>query len=350
MGETIQLIRFSEIDLDDPFFDSLKADYVGFEQWFKRKAQEGTTAFVQYVDQRLCAILYLKDEGETELNDVTPSRPAVKRLKVGTFKIDAHNTRLGERFVKKITDVALQLKVAEIYVTIYPKHEGLIRLLNTFGFEHEGMKGEEWVLVKQMNRITGDILKDFPLMSVRGKQKYNLAIYPKYHSRMFPDSILKNEERDRSELVRDVSVTNSIHKVYICYMKETNVLKPGDVILVYRSTDKLYQAHYRSVVTSVCQIEEVKCKNEFRNYEEFESYASKYSIFSHEELQYLYRKDGLIVLKMTYNAALKKRVPLGFLRDNLGMGERYWGFFPLTDSEFEAIIKQGEIDEGIIID
>lgn len=29
--------KFSEIDLHDPFFDSLKRDYPGFDDWFGRK-------------------------------------------------------------------------------------------------------------------------------------------------------------------------------------------------------------------------------------------------------------------------------------------------------------------------
>ena len=43
---------FSEINLDDPFFDSLKADYpgseasTGFVEWFHRKAAEGKKALV----------------------------------------------------------------------------------------------------------------------------------------------------------------------------------------------------------------------------------------------------------------------------------------------------------------
>ena len=42
--------RFSEINLDDPFFDSLKADYpgnstsTGFVQWFAAKAADGKKA------------------------------------------------------------------------------------------------------------------------------------------------------------------------------------------------------------------------------------------------------------------------------------------------------------------
>ena len=38
MNETISLRKFADIDLNDPFFDSLKEDYPGFEEWFDRKA------------------------------------------------------------------------------------------------------------------------------------------------------------------------------------------------------------------------------------------------------------------------------------------------------------------------
>lgn len=36
---------FAEIDLQDPFFQSLKNDYLGFEDWFRRKKDQD--AFVQ---------------------------------------------------------------------------------------------------------------------------------------------------------------------------------------------------------------------------------------------------------------------------------------------------------------
>ena len=35
---------FGEIDLADPFFDSLKADYVEFSEWYRRKADAGERA------------------------------------------------------------------------------------------------------------------------------------------------------------------------------------------------------------------------------------------------------------------------------------------------------------------
>lgn len=102
MEEIISLKRFNHIDITDPFFDSLSMDYDGFKDWFNRKAKCGAEAYVQYRDGALQAFLYLKDESNEPLTDVIPNRPACKRLKVGTFKIDAHNTKLGERFIKKI--------------------------------------------------------------------------------------------------------------------------------------------------------------------------------------------------------------------------------------------------------
>lgn len=30
----VQKIKFGQLSLEDPFFDSLKADYIGFDKWF----------------------------------------------------------------------------------------------------------------------------------------------------------------------------------------------------------------------------------------------------------------------------------------------------------------------------
>lgn len=37
---------FAEIDLQDSFFQSLRDDYPGFDDWFRRKSHQD--AFVQY--------------------------------------------------------------------------------------------------------------------------------------------------------------------------------------------------------------------------------------------------------------------------------------------------------------
>lgn len=349
MNETIILKRFADIDLDDKFFDTLKKDYPRFDAWFQKKSEDNSKAYVQYTDNNLQAFLYLKDESGEELTDIAPARPACNRLKVGTFKIDAHNTKLGEHFVKKIMDAALYKRADEIYVTIFPKHEGLIRILQRYGFIEEGEKGDEIVLVKNMKAITGDILKDYPLIKTTDKRKFLLSVYPKYHTQMFPDSILRNEESQKYELIKDISYTNSIHKIYLCFMHNTALLQRGDIVAIYRTKDDKGSARYRSVITSVCQIEEVKTNKDFENVEDFLAYTNYYSIFNPEELRQWYLQKNCHVLKMTYNIALTKRVTNGFLVDELKMAPKYWGFFQLTDEQFNAILKKGEVDESVII-
>ena len=43
--------KFCDIDLSDPFFDSLKQDYPEFSEWYTKKAKKGAKAFMQKDDQ-----------------------------------------------------------------------------------------------------------------------------------------------------------------------------------------------------------------------------------------------------------------------------------------------------------
>ncbi|MHA3383880.1 GNAT family N-acetyltransferase [Yersinia enterocolitica] len=123
---------FSEVNLKDPFFNSLRADYEGFDAWFLSK--NTFKAFVSHNELgAIDGFLYLKVEDEA-LDDVTPSFPKKKRVKLGTFKIDAHGTKLGERFIRIMFQFAMRNNLKEVYVTIFDKHAGLIRLLTKYGF------------------------------------------------------------------------------------------------------------------------------------------------------------------------------------------------------------------------
>lgn len=135
----MEKVKFQQVNLEDPFFTSLKEDYNGFEDWFQRKSD--SDAYIQKKDDgELEAFLYLKIE-EGVVEDVSPKLPEGKHLKVGTFKIDAHNTKLGEYFIQMIMRVAVYEQVGDIYVTIFEKHEGLVNLLKRYGFELRGTKG-----------------------------------------------------------------------------------------------------------------------------------------------------------------------------------------------------------------
>lgn len=59
MAGKFELQKFSTIDINDPFFDSLKSDYpadknnIGFLNWFKKKSDSGSTALVFNDEQGL---------------------------------------------------------------------------------------------------------------------------------------------------------------------------------------------------------------------------------------------------------------------------------------------------------
>ena len=353
----LQVQRFSDINLNDSFFDSLRASYPEFNEWYNKKAAAGATAYCYYVDNELKDFLYLKIE-EEELSDLTPALPAKKRLKVGTFKVDnedRHTTR-GERFMKKIMDKAIAEDVDEIYVTMFPTEElqGLIRMFEKFGFSHIADKpheggNAEYVLIKDMTTHVDDFKLDYTFVKKASSNKYVLSIVPEFHTHLFPDSILKNEKK--YDLIQDVSETNSIYKIYLCWMQGTRNLKAGDKLIIYRTSDEEGKAYYRSVCTSVCTVCEVKTYRDFENEEEFIKYTNRYSVFKEHELRRWYKnKNYFIVIKMVYNIAFTKKVINMVMKEQVGLNPKYWGFFKLTDAQFDKLLELGEIDERYIID
>lgn len=348
MSDYILKKKFKDINLTDPVFDSLKEDYSGFPLWFGRKADED--AYVLYIDESISGFMYLKTEDE-ELSDVAPRLPHKKRIKIGTLKVDAHGTRVGERFVKKAIDYAISENVDEIYVTIFPKYNGLIELLNEFGFrkrcEKSTADGVEDVLIKNMRSLTGDLKEDYPRFPIGDRRKFLLSIYPKWHSQLFPDSILNNESYD---VLMDVSHTNSIRKTYVCFMDLAR-LRAGDVLLIYRTKDDKGAAWYRSVVTSVCVVEEVRSRVSFENLSEFIDYTEPYSVFNAVELTSWWKRGSrLYVIKMLYSAAFSKRLIRKDLVEQFKLDpEGYWGFMELSNDQFINIIRCGGINERIVI-
>ena len=152
--------KFKSVNLGDPFFASLIEDYKEFSQWFTKKAEDKAYIFEDELGH-INGFLYLKPE-TGPLDDVVPALPSKNRLKVGTMKINAHGTKLGERFIKKIFDHALHNKVSEIYVTVFPAHEALISLFAKYGFskaaEKHTQNGTEHVLVKNLSQLQDQFL------------------------------------------------------------------------------------------------------------------------------------------------------------------------------------------------
>ena len=172
----VEKTYFGNVDLTDSFFDSFRIAYPGFDKWFARKCDE--EAYICNTDAgKVLGFLYLKTEGVDEnYSDIVPPFKPMRRLKVGTFKVESTGFRLGERFVKIIFDNALQRNVDEIYVTLYTDREelsALAALLKRWGFTKYGVKigngKEEQVLVKRMKDFDHNI-------SFRKNKKYTSVV------------------------------------------------------------------------------------------------------------------------------------------------------------------------------
>lgn len=347
--DVIEIKRISNINLQDDFFNSLKVDYPGFDEWFHKKAKAGETAFILEEDG-IQGFLYLKEESDED-SSVIPILSEKRRLKVGTFKVNSHGTKLGERFIKIIIDQMFKNNYDETYVTIFKKHEALISLLEKYGFQYHGTKsskaGVENVYIKGSNQILGDILLDYPKVDIRNSKKFMLSIYPEYHTKMFPNSQLKTE---KEHVIEDTSFTNSIEKIYLSNAR-LGIYEKGDIIVIYRTADKGKPAEFSSVATSVCVVEEIKHINEFKDYDEFSRYCSKHSVFNKGEMQYFWKtKRYEYIVKMLYNIALNKRIIRQVLIEEVGLKRNdHWVAVPLTSEKLIKILELGDVSESFII-
>lgn len=346
INDIIQKEKFKDIDLEDEFFDSLKNAYPEFEEWFKKKEEQ--IAYVFRESGKIHGFLYLKDEDEAN-DSIIPKFEKGRRLKIGTFKINAHGTVLGQRFLGIVLRKFVVEKFPMAYVTVFEEKEGLINLFEKFGFKKWGRnKRGELVYIKDYH-YHNNLFEDYPRFKKIENKKYLLAVQPKFHTNLFPDSKLNTET---SHQIEDLSFTNTLEKIYLTRMRNIPCLKKGDLILIYRTADGGH-AEWTAVATSICTVVEYRNINEFIDVETFLDYCGKGSIFSKPELiSFWQKKDNPHIIKMLYNSPLNKRVVRHDLFEKAGISRAtpYFGFFELSNDEFDNIIELGELNESYVID
>ncbi len=313
---------FGNINIQDPFFDSFRDDYEGFNSWFNRKSEE--LSYICSYEKKINAFLFIKSEDETEnYSDITPVLPPKKRLKIGTFKVTANGFKLGERFLKIIFDNAFKQKSEEIYVTIFDKREEqerLISLLEDWGFYFHGVKstrnGEEKVYVKLFKRGE-EINVAFPKLTYpfisSDSDVFIVPIYQSYHTELFPDSILRTESP--LDFIENEPHRNALSKVYISRSFERN-LRSGDRIVFYRTGDK-GNAFHTGVVTTVGIVESVI--TDIKDETTFLTLCRKRSVFSDEELKkhWNYNQNSRpFIVNFLYVFSYPKRANLKWLNEN----------------------------------
>ncbi len=342
---------FANINIKDIFFDTFRNSYQGFDNWFIKKSDE--EAYVcRNENMDIIGFLYLKTENESEnYADITPVFSPKKRLKVGTFKVEASGFRLGERFIKIIFDNAIERNVDEIYVTLFtdrPELRLLYDLLVRWGFVEYGIKktgdNNETVMVKKLNTYnTSETIKmNFPNVDYNHK-KFFLPIEPQYHTPLLPDSQLKTE--NEVDFMGEKPHRYALQKVYISFSYKRD-MAPGDLLMIYRKGTTPGRKAYESVVSTIAVIDEVKY--DFSDKDAFMKYCENRTVFSKEELESFWRRTQgkLLVIKFIQVKSLNKRLTLKYLWDNQIIAP-YSGprpFDALTDEQFDKLISDSNTD------
>ncbi|USK71726.1 hypothetical protein [Peribacillus asahii] len=358
---SVRRYKFSDLNLNDSFFDTLKEDYPEFQNWFIKKGDK--TAFVVKEKENIQAFLYMKVEKEEEdySHFIKPFSPG-ERLKIGTFKISKNGLYLGERFFRIILEHAIINDVEEVYVTIFPKRpeqKKLIEFLDTFGFTlfTKNKITNELVYVRKMKCIqfSEPNLCNYPYIKNSQERKfYMLAIDADYHTKLIPDSILREENPD--EITSKISASNAVQKTYIGNYRINP--KPGDILIYYRNkpVGDNRPAKYAATITGFGLVSQ-----HYRfigTYEEVSSIVSKRTVLTEVEIKDKIRKyKGVNILKFFDIYSFRKRPIRNFLISqqilkSIGFENGYerheYPTKEITREQFEAIFQEAKFKKGIL--
>lgn len=363
MAGKFELRKFSEINLDDSFFDELKRDYpgtvssTGFEQWFARKSQEGKTALVFSDEDGLGAFICIKNEEET-LKLQEKELPAIPRIKISTLRIAKRyrGQRLGEGALGLVLWKWQKSMCDEIYVTVFSHHDDLIMQLEKFGFVFQGYNVDNECVYSRSKKYIdfATPYKAFPFINPNFQKSGYLIVDDLYHDTLFPYSELKNTLQTGVAM----NVTNGLSKIYVGKQYTPPHYKIGEPILIYRKYNGTGQKCYKSCLTSFCIVTDVIQVKQYNQkkilFDDFIKIIGNKSVFDINELKSKYDNDkNLIIVEMLYCGYFGEghNVNMNWLKNNdlWSSDGSYPTSLQLSPEQFKTILTKGNIDVNNII-
>ena len=292
------------IDRRDALFDSLRADYPGFDAWFDEKcAKAHRKCWVVEVAGVMAGIVIRKEETRAEAKVVKSAGARI--LKLCTFKMreEFRGEKFGEQLLKQCLWFAQANGYDVVYVTAFADKDDLRLLLEAYGFLATGRQDNgELVLEKVMRKGPLDVGGQTDILAFDrasyprfydGERvaKYCVPIQGDYHAKLFPEISFARPLPlfSGADLPRERTVTphqertpgNTIRKVYLC-RAQARGLRPGDILLFYMSQDDLLEASQS--ITTIGIVEQWR---ESRTLEELMLFTARRSVFSQDELSRL---------------------------------------------------------------
>jgi len=342
-----------------------KSDYpedatnIGFIKWFEKKSREDATALVFNDELGVGAFLCLKDENEPIVlkHDILP---AISRIKISTLRLSERyrGQRLGEGAIGLALWKWQATKLKEIYVTVFPKQDVLIDLLEKFGFLKVGYNlNNECVYLKSRDLVDySDPYKSFPFVNSSFEKGGYLIVDDVYHDTLFPYSELKNTLQEQVAL----SVANGISKIYIGAQYTQPHYRIGEPVFIYRRHTKQdnQKPTYKSCLTSYCVVTDmITVKMNNRALMHFDTLCERIgnkSVFDEKELFKRYQNDkNVVVIELLYCGyfGAGNNINHAWLKGQGYFNDQYPALIEVTPDNFKNILREGGIDvTNVIID
>lgn len=336
------------LDINDPFFDSLKKNYEEFEGWFQQISRGGRKCWVHLREDRtIGALLIYKIEDESI--DSLPPIPKKRRLKISTLKSIDLGQKIGELFIKLSVKCALKNKLDEIYLTHFTETEDyLVNLITEYGFKNvaKNRRGEDIYLkeifpdkTKTVMLEPREISKKFYPCHYDGQNvnKFIVPIQPRYHDRLFID--YKGRQSTLLEHFGEFIIEgNTIKKAYLCH-SPTKMISPGDIIIFYRSKD-LSELSFLGVVEDV--FSDIKDKDKIMKL------VSKRTVYPMEEIEEMVKKPTLVILFMEH-FSLKNPLNIKDLKELDILSTAPQSITRISHEKYLLIKNKGGIDERFTV-
>jgi len=336
------------LNYEDPIFNTLKQDYPNFKDWFEMKSREGRRCWVHHQEEgSIGALLIYKFEDEPI--DAVPPLPKKERLKISTFVVSNIGHKIGELFIRLSIDLSINNRLFEIYLTHFTKPEDrLVDLISEYGFLKVGiMENGEDIYLKKLKIDVEDTTDLHPLDIAKkyypsfydgiNVKKFIIPIQPEYHNRLFID--FKGRQTKVNEHLGEFIVEgNTIKKAYLSHSKVTK-MRPGDIILFYRS-------HDQSKITSLGVIESISLS--IQNVDDVTRIVGRRTVYAYSEIEKFVEKPTTIILFL-HHFHLKNPLHLDELKDMDIISSAPRSIVEIAHNSYLKIKKRGEIDEYFTI-
>jgi L-amino acid N-acyltransferase YncA len=236
--------------LQSSFFESLRESYE-FDQWFRRKSEEGCRAWVHWeARDQLGGICIFQRQDDERIADGFTLKGAA--LKLSTFKVgeSCRGRKVGELFLKAAFRYSSANRLQNIFIHgDEERHYFLFELLTDFGFEqvgHHPAGGRRDVVYLKPHPVDAPVAALPAFEYLRSyfphfRQDPSVAAYvvpirPQYHDILFPD-FDGTSTKQKLLFEQENFAGNAIKMAYLC-KAQTRSMAPGDILLFYRSGDE----------------------------------------------------------------------------------------------------------------